>query len=146
MGSQPLGASAETVQMDELSPVVNSAPTLTEEQQAAKQFALKALQQSFGSSPMSKPTVIPAPIEETPDVEPVRKPVVQQAALPTFDVTSILVSPRHQLATINGKLHRIGDEIVPGWRLESIDAVRSVVVIAPETGASIEAAVRRTGR
>ncbi len=147
VGSQPLEvAAASSIQMEAPPSVTMSTPPLTEQQQAAKKFALQALEQSFGSSPMNQPTVIPVVIEQTPDVELVPKPVAQQAALPTFDVTSILVSTRHQLATINGKLYRIGDEIVPGWRLESIDAVRSVVMIAPEIGSSIEAAVRRTGR
>lgn len=112
-------------------------PTLTPEQERVRHYAAQALAQPFAASPMHR-LAPEAPIEASPE-----PPQVQAPAKPTFDVTGVIVSSRHALATINGALRRIGDEVEPGWRLTSIDARQGVLIITGDSGERLEISIRK---
>lgn len=88
------------------------------------------------TSPMLHPS--PAPEEApapAPEIAPA--PTPPPAADPTFTVTSILGAGQRAMASINGRVCRIGDEPAPGWRITAIDPVAKKVEIAAPDGRTI---------
>ena len=52
---------------------------------------------------------------------------------PTFEITSIMKTRSGPVALINGRLRRVGDEVAPGWTVQSInDLTRSVTLTGPD--------------
>jgi hypothetical protein len=49
---------------------------------------------------------------------------------------------RGPLASINRKIWRLGDEVVPGWTLEAVDARRKVVTVRSTLGNALELTVK----
>jgi len=47
--------------------------------------------------------------------------------VPAFSVSAIMSSNSGGMATVNGKVYRIGDEPAPGWRIRAIDHHRKMV-------------------
>jgi len=124
-------------------------PTLSEKQRRALAFATSALDQPMALSPMRAVVMEP---QSTQDDQSVEGAQVQTPALPalppapSFAVTAVMVSARHSLATINGKLRRIGDEIESGWRLKRINIAEGVVVIVSEDGRRVLIPIRKATR
>lgn len=93
-------------------------PTLSAEERDVLAYARATLSRPFGASPLHaaepepKTSVQPAAPEATVEV---RSPD------PTFNVSSVLVSSRGALATINGRMRREGDMLDDAWRLAHID-------------------------
>jgi hypothetical protein len=49
---------------------------------------------------------------------------------------------RGPLASINRKIYRLGDEVVAGWTLESVDAREKVVVLRSSLGNMLELRIK----
>ena len=95
----------------------------------ADAYAIASLREPFADSPMHRVPARAAPVEPAPTA-----PTVAPEPTPTFIVTSVLVGRRATLVTINGRLRRLGDEVEPGWRLESIDIAAGEVILIAEDG------------
>ena len=134
------GAATQSESPDIVAPA--SMPVLSEQQERVRLYAQAALAQPFAASPMHRMKST-APIE--PSAPEVRK-VESVPATPHFEVTAVVVSSRQSLATINGKLRRIGDEVAPGWRLAQIDKVKGVLMITGDDGRHVEISIRQMVR
>ncbi len=53
---------------------------------------------------------------------------------PVFVLSAVLPSRTKPLAVVNGKPHRAGDVVVPGWRLKSIDGASRSIVMEHDSG------------
>ncbi len=110
-------------------------PKLTEAQVAVVTFARSAMQQPFGASPLHGA----APIVETTEESTAPTNVVPvEVPAPSFHVKSVLVSSKGALATVNGRLRRVGDEIEPQWTLAKIDVDAGILVISGPRDRTIE--------
>jgi hypothetical protein len=67
-----------------------------------------------------------------PEIEPSKE--TRRAPDPVFVLSAVLPSRTKPLAVVNGKPHREGDVIVPGWRLRSIDGDARSVIMEHESG------------
>lgn len=118
------------------SPLV-AAPT------AEQASALAWLAQWRPAPSIATPFFHPAPLEEEPD-EPAEPeapaPVAAQTPDPVFTVSTIVDAPGGALAVINGKIRRVGDEIVGGWTLAKIDARAKLVDLSSPDGRTIQRA------
>lgn len=56
---------------------------------------------------------------------------------PTFVLSAVMPHPRHPAAIINARPCSIGDTVVPGWRLISIDGDARLVVLSDRTGRQV---------
>lgn len=63
-----------------------------------------------------------SPLASAPSVRPLVEESPVGAEGVSFTLRSVVGSGLGGLATINGKIHRVGDEVAPGWRLVEIDA------------------------
>jgi hypothetical protein len=106
--------------------------------------ALKWLESRTGPashrSPMDRPDqAASAPVE--PDTRPIT-PITPDAPKPTDDaprdlvLTGIIDGGADSLAlcTISHRIHRVGDEVWPSWRIARIDGRRRLVVISGPDG------------
>lgn len=128
VGGVPPAAHATSEEFDR-GPAAAPLPRLTEPQRNLVVYAQAALAQPLGTSPLHNAA---AAQPESPRDEPRASPSAPAAIIPTapdFHVKSVLVSSKGALATINGRLRRIGDEIEPQWRLRAIDVDQGVVRI-----------------
>lgn len=128
LGGAPMSAHA-TIEDHGSKALVTPLPRLTDSQRSVAEYAQAALAQPFASSPLHGV----APAVENPaaeDQSPGVSVVTPEQPAPAFNVKSVLVSSKGALATINGRLRRIGDEIEPQWRLSSIDVENGVVRIS----------------
>jgi hypothetical protein len=64
----------------------------------------------------------------------------------TVAVTSILAAPTGNRAVIAGKLRSVGDEFLPGWRINAIDPDLGEVLCKHESGETATLRIRRPGR
>lgn len=75
-------------------------------------------------------SIFPQPqdeIETAPEPEEVAKP-----ERPEFALTSVMSGRRGAMCVINQKVHQVGAEVAPGWRIAAIDAeARSVKLEGP---------------
>jgi len=85
----------------------------------------KAIQLAGSQAPISSPL---AYFNDQPRIENTT-PVQTVEQDPTFTLTSIVKS-RENMAVVNGKLRRIGDEVMPGWKALSIDPPAGVVELS----------------
>lgn len=69
-------------------------------------------------------------------------PGVAQEPTPTFVLSGLADGKRGPLAAINGSVFRPGEEVEPGWVLESIDAVKRIVRVRSASGRVLEVAIR----
>lgn len=74
-------------------------------------------------------------IEDEPEQKAVRDPV--------FVLSAVLPSNSKPLAVVNGKPHREGDVIVPGWRLRTIDGSGRAVVLEHDSGRAVRVTMSR---
>lgn len=89
------------------------------------------------------PFYLPTPLAEVaPDLEPLAdeanddvvtlvRPVV---GVPKLRLTSILLVGERQMAIIDGRTVKVGDEIANGWRLDGINARSQTVTVRHATG------------
>lgn len=102
----------------------------TEDQVQTAAAAEAAIKKGFGPSPLSLP-----PAATTPVVIQSHGQTVN--AIDSLTLSSIMSTPRGPMAVISGKPRRIGEEITPGWTLQSIDAAASSVSLhGPESARS----------
>lgn len=89
------------------------------------------------AKPANSPVVAqPAPIEMVePELEGRSPP-------PPMELTGVMDGQRGPLASINRKIFRLGDEVVPGWTLESVDARQKVVVVRSTQGNMLELTIK----
>lgn len=76
-------------------------------------------------------------VKPTPTARPVARP------RPTFMLTSVSRGGRQNVAVIDGKLRRTGDELGEGWTVASIDAAQGEVRLAGPEGDTMSLSLRR---
>lgn len=104
-----------------LQPPADSAASLTRSRELRKAPAAAL------TSPFYQPIVREEPPEQkTAPVEP-------SPSAPTFVLSGIMNS-RPPIAVIDGDVHRVGDDLGDGWRVESIDARALAVVLRHQDG------------
>lgn len=90
----------------------------------------------------------PAPVaaaEPTLHVQPMHvsepEPEVREIA-PAMELTGVMDGQRGPLASINRKIFRLGDEVVPGWTLEAVDAREKYVMVRSAQGNTLELRIK----
>lgn len=80
------------------------------------------------------PESVPTPRPELPSapIQPGLKPEVE-----ALRVTAVLGRPDAALVAINGKVYRVGDEAVPGWKIASINIENQSVRISDSEGTEV---------
>lgn len=76
-----------------------------------------------------------------PQSDPEPETEIREIA-PAMDLTGVMDGQRGPLASINRKIFRLGDEVVPGWTLESVDARDKVVVVRSSRGNVLELRIK----
>jgi hypothetical protein len=116
-------------------PTVKPAPKWTAAQTAAAAWLAKAGRPRVPDSPM---VFVPAP-ERAPEarvqVDEGEKPLEPR---PSLTLSGVIGRDGEEAALINGKMVRVGDTVHTGWKVESIDAKRMVVVVAGPRGDRFE--------
>lgn len=92
-------------------------------------------------SPMDHPTprpVRPVAVAEPEAVTPADEPEAgaEVSPLEGFKLTAIVGTSDGGLASINGRVYRIGDELAAGWRISEIDVQAQTVTATNEDGRS----------
>lgn len=72
----------------------------------------------------------PKPVDEAP--------VVRANPIEGLKLSAVMGNENDQLASINGKIYRIGDAVRPGLKLTGIDHRRSRIVLTDSEGATYE--------
>ncbi len=107
--------------------------TLTPEQTAAAGFAASFDADALLVSPfLFDDPDKPEPISQIvlPPVPSGKQPAEPAADKPpAINLTALMLGGREPLAVINGKPHRLGSEIAPGWTLTSIDRQAASVTV-----------------
>lgn len=92
-----------------------------------------------------------AAIAPTPEirVQPIAQaepepPAELREPIPVLELTGVMDGRRGPLASINRKIWRLGDEVFPGWTLESVDARRKAVMVRSTLGNALELTVKPT--
>lgn len=75
-----------------------------------------------------------SPLASAPAVRPLVEESAGAAEGVSFTLRGVVGSGLGGLATINGKIHRVGDEVAPGWRLVEIDARHRQVKLSGPDG------------
>lgn len=112
-------------------PVVVEIPTLARVDERERQIRTAMVEiaaKPLGASPIENPQ--PPAEGEVVVAEPVEKPSVPE---PTIRLTGFFAG-REMMATLNGKVRRIGDEIEPGWKLVEINRAENSVVVEHKIG------------
>lgn len=84
-------------------------------------------------SPMRHPERADDP--KTTEADPPSLPA--EIAIPEFAVKSVMGSGERVMASINGKVYRMGDQPAPGWRITSMDAKSKRIEITGPDGRTI---------
>lgn len=123
------------------SPVVAPAPVvqvkpLTPEQQKASEWVRQLPQTLSLVSPLNHPieTVV---AKQDPVFEPEKAPPPpppRESPIRGLKLTAVLGNDGDKLASINGKIFRIGDEVRPGLKLATIDPRLSVITLTEVNG------------
>lgn len=102
---------------------------------AAAAFAREALAAPSGVSPFERgpSTDRAAPTTAAVEAEPAAP---SDDPAPPLSVSAVLADSRTgaAIAVINGKVRRVGDELAPGWSVETIDAATGVVTAVGPRG------------
>ncbi|MBC7771289.1 MAG: hypothetical protein H7210_02220 [Pyrinomonadaceae bacterium] len=121
-------------------PATDSLPVIalpeSDQQRRATAWSLEHLSVPPGVSPMDQIDAPPAPVETIPvtDPEPTPVPVIIQATpLDAVKVTSIIGHDHGGFVGAMGRVHRFGEELIPGWKITIIDAkARFIEVTGPD--------------
>ncbi|MBY0111906.1 MAG: hypothetical protein K2Y21_03730 [Phycisphaerales bacterium] len=116
---------------------------------AAQQRALDWLRERDFSKvidPFASAVVARGPVNEI-HIQPLavaepEPPAELREPIPTLELTGVMDGRRGPLASINRKIWRLGDEVVPGWTLEAVDARRKVVTVRSTLGNALELTVK----
>lgn len=139
LGSGPGPATAfadeDLFDMPEPAPLA-TVRTFTPEERAAAAFAASKRAEPVGEAPLVYPKA--APVEATSAAAAAVDPA------PAISVNSIMAGRGGAMATVNGKLRRVGDEVAPGWKIAAIDAGAGTVTVRHADGREIVAS--RAGR
>lgn len=92
-------------------------------------------------SPMNYPPAPPEPVHEP--VVAIAAPETPKEPAPAFMVNTIFATPAGGMATINGKVRRVGDALANGWKVESVDVRTRIVRLAGPGGATMELSAKR---
>jgi len=132
LGSGPGPATAfadeELFDMPEPAPVA-TIRTFTPDELAAAAFAESKRAEPVGEAPLVYPKA--APTEAT------SAPAAPVDPGPAISVNSIMAGRGGAMATVNGKLRRVGDEVAPGWKITAIDAGAGTVTVRHADGREI---------
>jgi len=124
-------------------PSRSNAQSLTTPAPEIYQFPDISLSNTTTAHPLKEDAAIDSPFwfeefnfdEYTAPTQTLSKPrPVVETQVPEFFVTAILPSPKNPMAVINGKPYRIGDEIVPGWKLLAIDGKARTIFLIHRSG------------
>lgn len=115
---------------------VGAVRTLSPAELAARAFALSKRGEPIGDAPMVYPKAAPT--------EAAGAPAAPIDPGPALSVNSIMAGRGGAMATVNGKLRRVGDEVAPGWKITAIDAGSGSVTVRHTDGREIVAS--RAGR
>lgn len=63
--------------------------------------------------------------------------LVVDETLPKMTLTAVLSREGQEIALLNGRMHRVGDEVLPGWTVESIDSRGVSVTMRSREGRSM---------
>lgn len=110
--------------------------TFTPEELAAAAFAESKRAEPVGEAPLVYPKAAP--------VEAASASAAPVDPGPAISVNSIMAGRGGAMATVNGKLRRVGDEVAPGWKITAIDAGAGTVTVRHADGREIVAS--RAGR
>lgn len=122
---EPTGAPAAMLQ------ATPTAPSLTHEQAAAVEYVAALAQQEITRSPMMRPAPEPE-IEPTP--ETVRAAPPSEDPRDDLTLLSVVGKGDRAIASISGRIYRLGDEVVEGWRIQAIDVRERRVTLAHADG------------
>jgi len=104
---------------------------ITEGERAAGEWSRNHRVLEKGVSPMRPPEVRPLAAKPAPKAAEVEA-APEASPFEGFKLSSIMGHDRGGVVAAQGRVFRFGDEIVPGWRISSIDARgRSVSVRGP---------------
>ncbi|MBY0263254.1 MAG: hypothetical protein K2Q20_12980 [Phycisphaerales bacterium] len=84
---------------------------------------------AIADRPLSAPgPQVQTPVAPTPETADRPKP-----DLPKLTLTGLLVNGKTRVAALNHRIFRVGDTVVPGWRVARIDSkTRSVMLAGPD--------------
>ncbi len=106
----------------------------TDAQQAARQWCASLDFDAMILSPLDHPD----PVGDEGPVEPGVDPIdLGPESAPRLVLTAVVAGSNGAVAFIEGRVFRVGDEVAPGWSVESIDARSRRVVIVGEGDAEI---------
>ncbi|MBL8744830.1 MAG: hypothetical protein JNK58_00585 [Phycisphaerae bacterium] len=112
--------------------------TLTKEQARAASWLASWTRPDRIESPMLYPTRRP---QEAAPEAPAEAPAAEPAAsIPEFVVKTVMGSGDRAMASINGKVYRVGDEPIPGWKIVSMDSKAKRVELSGPGGRTISIA------
>lgn len=118
-------------------PAAKTRPLTTTQREAIAYLASHALPESI-KSPMDSPD--PQPVATTQAEPVIQTPATAPAEtggpepVPALRVHAIVGTRSEALASINHRLHRVGDEVAPGWRITAIDPRDRVVRLTHSDG------------
>lgn len=120
-------------------PTVGSAPvtSLTPQERLAQEWSLAHRAVPPGVSPMAR-TAPPTP-EAAPPQIPIQTPapilpVPEKSPLDDLKLTTIMGHNESGFVAAMGKVYRFGDELVPNWKITSIDARTRIVEVTDAKG------------
>ncbi len=111
-----------------------SAKPLTPEQLKAAEWVRAMPEKLELATPLNHPTEVVKPVQVTVE-SPKVAPSDPTAGL---KLSSIMGRGTDQIASISGKIHRIGDEVRPGLKLTAIDAATSTITLTDAAGKSYQ--------
>ncbi len=135
VGGGPAPAPAATVTSAAPPAVPVPAPTApaTDEQRRALEWLEARARASISGSPMDHPAIAPEPEDEGPATPEPSSPALAVDPLEGLRLTAASGSGARAVAVIAGKVHRQGDEIIPGYRIRAIDGrAFTVEVVGPD--------------
>jgi len=145
LDSAPAPASAQTTpehSIEQLRELLESPATPS--QRLADQASRAARDEAFGPSPFHRQRLhraeIPKPTKPTESNDQKES---SDPPAPTFVVTSVMAGGPQPLATVNGQLCKIGDEVEPGWTVDSIDGQAGRVRLKGPAGQLVSAQLQR---
>ncbi len=119
--------------LDEPAIAAPAAPVRTDRERVAAAYAAAQRDKPVGAAPFLYPQMSRSePIAAAPPSQPVDPP-------PAVSVNTIMSGRGGAMATVNGKLRRLNDEVAPGWIIVAIDAAAGTVTVRHADGREIVA-------
>ncbi len=135
LGLGPDESPAATIESTAVIPIESDPETqttqATEAQKAAMAFILEHDGDDLVRSPMVKSV---APTDVVASSGPELLEPAQHDPIAHLVLTSIVGQGARSFASLNGRVYRIGDEVVQGWRITTIDPGSREVLLTNKTG------------